>query len=206
MTEASGNDLDQEVRSACDAGDYDRAATLVIKRYGAEILGFLVTRLRDEVAAGDVFSEFAERFWKGLPGFQWRSSVRTWAYTIARHAANTHLADGRRKVERNLPLSQLSRVSRMAEKIRSRTMPHLRTEIKSKTRLLRERLKPDDRLLLSLRVDRQLSWRELAVIMSYDGAEKDEEQLRREEARLRKRYQLVKDQLRTMMKSEGMIE
>jgi RNA polymerase sigma-70 factor, ECF subfamily len=59
-----------------------------------------------------------------------------------------------------------------------------------------------------LRIDRGLSWSDLARVL-HEGEEDaalDDEALAREAARLRKRFQLVKDKLREMAKKEGLLE
>ena len=70
-------------------------------------------------------------------------------------------------------------------------------------RLLRDHLPTDDQTLLILRVDRDLSWNEVALVMTYDGEAPTDDRVKRESARLRKRFELVKDRLRTLAEEEG---
>jgi len=58
----------------------------------------------------------------------------------------------------------------------------------------------EDRELLILRIDRELSFDEIAVLFVEDPSTTDEPSLRREAARLRKRFQLIKDQLMTRVR------
>ena len=81
------NDDEQDPRRAWDDGDLRAVATLALERYGPEILGVLAVQLRSTSDAADVFSLFAEDLWRGLPGFQWRCSLRAWAHRVARNAA-----------------------------------------------------------------------------------------------------------------------
>jgi len=88
--------------------------------------------------------------------------------------------------------------------VRTRTEPWLRTEIKDKFRALRDALDPDDRELLVLRVDRGLSWEDVVRVML--GAEApDDAAVRTESARLRKRYQHLKDELRRRAIEAGLV-
>src|SRR5580658_300249 len=190
--------LESEIRAHCQAGDYDRASTLVIRGYGREILGFLMSRLRDADAAGEVFSDLAEALWRGLPGFEWRCTLRTWAYAIARHAASHHLSSARRRRKRQVALSQAPELSRAEQQVRTKTLAALRTTTRSRIAALRDQLPPDDRDLLVLRVNRELDWREIAHIVLYGEGPPSDEALDREAARLRKRFQLVKEKLRKM--------
>jgi RNA polymerase sigma-70 factor (ECF subfamily) len=54
-----------------------------------------------------------------------------------------------------------------------------------------------------LRVDRQLDWREIAVVMDATKSGLAEDDVTREAARLRKRFQLVKDRLRSLARERG---
>jgi RNA polymerase sigma-70 factor (ECF subfamily) len=200
-----------EIRAAWAAEDHDGAVTLLLQIYGDELLSFMIARLRDRCAADEAFALLAEDLWRSLPRFEFRSSVRTWAYTVARHAAARYARAPQRRRDRQLTLSKHGQLSRLVEQYRSRTHAHLRTEVKSRVRELREQLEPDDQMLLILRVDRQLSWRDLAMIMA-DGEEGvesatplDAETIDREAARLRKRFERVKAELKRLAKEDGLI-
>ena len=70
---------------------------------------------------------------------------------------------------------------------------------------LRESLEPEDRTLLILRVDRKLSWNEVARILAGEK-EPSSADLKRSAGRLRKRFQSVKDQLRERAQSSGLLD
>jgi hypothetical protein len=93
----------------------------------------------------------------------------------------------------------------MVDLARSRTQPWLRTEIKDKVRMLRDSLGDDDRTLLTLRVDRDLAWEDIARVML--GVEDPEpKQVTRETVRLRKRFQLLKADLRKKALEAGLLD
>jgi RNA polymerase sigma-70 factor (ECF subfamily) len=197
------------IKAACDAGDYEQALTILLQTYGEELLSFLISRLGDVSHAEDAFSMLAEDLWVSLPKFEFRSSVRTWAYTVTRHVAARYArAPGRRK-DRNLTLSRNVQLSRLVEELRTRTELYRRTEVKDEVRALREKLDPDDQMLLILRVDRQLPWRDLALVMSTGddptAATPASAELDREAARLRKRFERVKDELKRLAKEAGLL-
>jgi RNA polymerase sigma-70 factor (ECF subfamily) len=195
--------LEARVRSLCEAGQHEAATTATLEGYGPELLGFLINILGTEEDAGEAFSLFAENLWRGLPKFQWRASLRTWAYAVARHAA-FRLHGARKNAERNVPLSG-SPVAEMAEKVRSSTMPFQRTAVKNEIARLREGLPEDDRVLLVLRLDRQLPWEEIAEVML--GEENPTRAaLTKESARLRKRFQLLKEKLREQAVASGLLD
>jgi RNA polymerase sigma-70 factor (ECF subfamily) len=197
--------LEQRIRALCETGDKKRAATLLLEGYGREVFGFLVARLRDREAASDVFSQFTEDLWRGLEGFRWQCSARVWSYTLARHAASRYIDDVRRRRGRNVPLSRAGPLSEIAERIRTGTRAGAQTEARSRIAQLRESLPVDDQTLLILRVNRKLGWREIAQIMLRDGESPNDEELAKEAARLRKRYQLAKDKLRQMAVEQGLV-
>jgi RNA polymerase sigma-70 factor (ECF subfamily) len=196
--------VEKAARAACDAGEVDRATTALIEAYGPEILGFLVARLRDPGAGGDAFSMFCEDLWRGLARFEWRCSARVWSYTLARNAANRYAVQPHRRAERNVALSKAGALGEVVEQVRSSTLAHLRTTNKSRMRQLREQLEPEEQTILMLRVDKELSWLELARVMA-DEAEPDDATLEREAARLRKRFQLVKGKLRKLAEAAGLL-
>lgn len=204
MGEDAREQIEAAIRNACDGRDYERAATLTIKHYGPEILGFLAAQLREPDAAGEVFSAFSETFWRFLPTFEWRCSARTWAYKLARHAAVNHHRREQKRAQ-DVPLTQASQLSQAAAAVRSATAAYRKTETKDRFQELRLQLSEEDQLVLILRVDRGLSWREIAEVL-VAGPEPAPEVLAREAARLRKRFQSIKQRLYELGRAAGLLE
>jgi RNA polymerase sigma factor (sigma-70 family) len=198
-----GSDAEAAVRAALAAGDHKSAATSALEAFGREIMSFLTVRLRALAEAEEVFSIFVEDFWKSLPEFGGRCSVRVWMYTLARNAANRYLRSAQRRHRRRWTPLPGDSLPALAERARSETQVHLRTEVKDKLRAFREQLDPDDQVLLVLHVDRRLQWREVAIVMHENGDELAGQQLEREIARLRKRFERVKAALREHAAREG---
>lgn len=204
MVEAT-QDTEKSIRDAFDRGDLEAAATAALELYGDEILSFLAMRVRNTSDAHEAFSMFAEDFWVGLPKFAWRSSVRTWAYMIARNAAARYASAPHRRAARNLTLSAPGRVSQYIERARSATQLHQQTAVKDRVRALREQLDPDDQMLLVLRIDRSLAWRDLAIAMTGND-ELDDAALDREAVRLRKAFERVKATLKELAQADGLLK
>ncbi|MBL4686263.1 MAG: sigma-70 family RNA polymerase sigma factor [Nannocystaceae bacterium] len=198
--------LELEIREACDDARLREAATHAIKGYGPEILGYLAAMTRSESDAAEVFSTFCEDLWRGLPGFRWASSFRTWSYALARHALSRYGRDPSRRPARNLALSEADEVFELAERVRSTTMVHLRTAVKNEFAVLREKLEPDDRTLLVLRVDRRMAWSEIARVMWEEDGEPDSDGLKRNAAALRKRFERAKERLRRLAKEANLLK
>ena len=206
------NDVDrqrfeEQVRALCDREDHAGAATAIVRDYGPEILGFLMATHRDPVEANDAFAEVAEGVWRGLSRFAWESSVRTWAYAIARNVSRLRKRNAVRRGRRVMNASDAF-FQGVVHKVRTETIPFLRTEKKTRLQALRDALPEEDRVLLVLRVDRGLPWNDVARIVTHDedAVPPDEATIVQEAARLRKRFQLVKDRLRELAKREGLTE
>jgi RNA polymerase sigma-70 factor (ECF subfamily) len=69
---------------------------------------------------------------------------------------------------------------------------------------LRDRLPEEDRMLLVLRIDRKLDWKDLAHVFSETRghAQPDAATIEREAARLRKRFQVLKERIRELAARE----
>jgi RNA polymerase sigma-70 factor (ECF subfamily) len=194
-----------EIREACAARDYDRAASLTINRYGGELLAFVSARLRSVADGEDVFAAFAEKLWLGLPMFEWRCSLRSWCYRLARNAANDFLSLAHHRRELKIAPEAQARLSQLVDHVRTITRAYLKTAVKDRMQELRETLAPDDQMLLILRVDRGMAWRDLAVALSGEGETPSDAELDKEAARLRKRFERVKDQLRDLARADGLL-
>lgn len=196
---------EQTIRDAFDAQQLAQAAEAALALYGEEILSFLCARVRDQADAREVFSMFAEDMWTGLPNFEWRCTVRTWLYTVARNAMTRFVSAPQRRQARNLSISDMQGVSLLMDRLRSATNVFQQTAVKDRFRLLREQLSDDDQTLLILRVDRALPFRDVAIAMN-GNANLDEDSIAREVVRLRKAFERVKSDLREMAEREGLIK
>jgi RNA polymerase sigma-70 factor (ECF subfamily) len=203
---ATGSDLasiEKRILAALEDRDRHLAVTLILEGYGPEIMRFLFALHRDEVATQEVFSSFAEAVWTAWRTFQRRSSVRTWVYGVARRTSLRYRRDARRRLAR-FPIAHSS-IGEVEARVRSETLSFLRTDRRRRLDALRDALSPDERMLLILRVDRGLSWEELAKVMSARAETPTGETLRRATARLRKRFQALKERLREAAKREGLV-
>jgi RNA polymerase sigma-70 factor (ECF subfamily) len=189
--------LEAPIRAASEAGDLAGAATMAIQLYGAELLGFLRALGGNDDLAAESFAELSEDLWRGLSGFRWQSSLRSWLYTIARNALNQLRRDPRRRIDRNVPLSLAPDVEAV---LRTATREVQRTEVKDEFRVLREQLDPEEHELLLLRLDRELAWKDIARIT---GATDDDLDARA--AALRKKFERAKERLKKLALDRGLI-
>jgi RNA polymerase sigma-70 factor, ECF subfamily len=197
---------EEDLRRLWQEGRWDAATERLLRCYGREIAEFLAALHRSDADGGEVFSLFAEGVWRGMAKFEGACSFRTWAYAVARLNSLRYRRDGRRREARSTPLPEGSSVSYLVERLRSETATYLKTQTRTRIAELRETLPEADQTLLMLRVDRELSWIELAQVLHEDEqSQLQGEALKREAARLRKRFQLVKTKLYELGKQEGLV-
>lgn len=182
--------LEETIRAKFDANDLAGAATAAISGYGPQIYGYLLVVARSDEIASEVFSDFCHDLWRDLPSFRWAASLRTWAYTIARHRLHAYLRDPARRRPR-VGVSEV--VDDLAAQVRSTTTRWRKTEVKDAISRVREQLEPDDQTLLTLRIDRDLPWKEVAAIMEES------------EPALRKRFERLKARLRELARKEELL-
>jgi RNA polymerase sigma-70 factor, ECF subfamily len=187
--------IELRTRELAAAGDLSGAATLAIRSFGADVLRYLRSLLRDEGAATDAFSTWAEHVWKGLPSFRGQASLRTWTFRLAYHAALNAKAEAWRRRGRRLATSD---ASALADEVRTKTV--VRDERRRQAlEALREELSMEERSLLALRVDQELSWVETAAVLAREGE-------RVEPAALMKRFERLKDRLAKLARERGLVD
>lgn len=187
--------VEQYIREYTETQDYGKAVELTLELYGSELLGFFMGSIQDQDAVEDIFQIFCLEIWRGLPRFEWRSSLRTWLYSIARVLIVKHMRDPYRR--RSESLSTASEENIPMRQARTMTQTWRKTSTKNRLWELCAELPPTDRQLLLLRIGRQMAWLDIAAIL-HEG-ESDESDLKRASARLRKRFERLKNQLREQM-------
>ena len=188
--------LEHDIARFLEAGDLQSAAGAIMRGYGSAILGYLAALARDEDRTDDVFAQFSEDLWRGLPGFRRDASVRTWVYKLAWHA---WLRQERDAFQRRGRAFLSDEMSDLAAEVRSTTALHLKSEAKDAVARLRAQLTPAEQSLLVLRIDRGLPWSEVASVMSTA-----EERL--DVRTVTKRFQRVKDKLRRLAEEVGLLK
>lgn len=195
--------MDNTLRALCDAGDIDAATTMAIEHYGPGVLGMMVKMTGDPDEAGDVFSMWCEDVWRGLRGFGWRSSLKTWSYRVAMSAMARYQRTPYHKRGRLLQTGELAQV---ATRVRDSTLVYLRTDMKDRFRAIRKQLSDEENALLILRIDRGMAWKEVAEVM-LDGVDAPTEaQLKRESNRLRQCFLRVTTKLKKLAEREGLLD
>ena len=202
MPEKDWTALEAGITEEFDDKRYEAAAERLLKSYGPQVLGYLVRALGDPAEASEVYAMFCEDLWKGLPTFEKRSSFRTWSYRLATSARAHFRRDPGRRRGRPLMSDELNA---LAEKVRTDTLPYLKTDVKDRFAALRRELSEEEQLLLTLRVDRDMDWKDIALIFAETADEISEVELDSRSAALRQKFKRTKDKLRKLAESAGLL-
>ncbi|CAN5320712.1 hypothetical protein BH11MYX1_BH11MYX1_19350 [soil metagenome] len=184
------DELDAKVRAYVARGQADRATEKILREYGTELARYLRSQLASDADAQEAFSRMSEELWKSLARFDGRCSTRTWCYMLARHSAIYIRALPRHQREQlvsSFPSIQQAATEMFSNSLVEGAHQH-EVYVEAK-----EALDPDDRTLLVLRIDRNLSWSEIAVVLL--GEEASEAELTKKSASLRKQFERVKAEL-----------
>lgn len=185
----------ERIHELIAAGDAGTAASEAITALGPHVLRYLQSILHDEGDLADAFSVFAEAVWKGLPSFRWESSLTTWAYRLAHHAAlRVRDQPWRREVRR----LETSEASLLADSVRTKTFIRAERQRQSLEKLIAV-LPVEDQSLLALRIGEGLEWSEISAIMTRKGTPVDANTIA-------KRFSRLKERLSRMAREQGLVE
>ena len=193
MRDDSGNrrKLETAISRALAQGRFSDATTCALNAYSDEIRRYLSRLLRDDDDAAEAFARFAERVWRGIAQFKGKSSFRTWAYCVARRCA----WDVRRRPDggrvRRLDTEESSRLAQPAP---SSLPAWQRPTADGRFARIRAQLRSEEQVLLELRLDRELPWKQVAQALG---------QPHTSEAALRQRFEWLKGKLRRLARDRG---
>jgi RNA polymerase sigma-70 factor (ECF subfamily) len=172
-----------QVRGHLARGDNREAAASALRAVGPEVLGYLESLVGDPDDARDVFQAFAEELWRWLPTWRGEGALRAWCYQ-------------RGAWQRRRQRLRTTMASRIAASLASESRAGGRRD---RLWRLRQSLEPEERTLLVLRLDRELPWEEVALVLSREGEAP-------EPAALRKRFERLKDKLARMARQQGLVD
>jgi len=190
------DELERRIREALDLGDHRGAATIAFEGYGPQLRTFVVGVLRSESDGAEAYSQVCEEIWTGLPGFRGTGTFRAWAYRIAWCAAIRWKSDPFRRRGRRLMTSE---ISGLADGRSSRAPDaSARTSRTPALEALRQTLHPEEQALLTLRLDREMSWEEVAEVLAGEGRPASA-------VALRKRFERLKEKLARRAREYGLL-
>jgi RNA polymerase sigma-70 factor (ECF subfamily) len=177
MPDASGSrslktsrKLDQEVEAYLRADDIEAAAARVIGACGPAILGYLRVALGNEDAAQRAFTAFSGAVWQRLRRYRGECEIRVWTYRLAFQCAQRQ----RRTLRSTRSGPDRSGETRRRALGRTRTATVESMALAEHAELLRRELSVAEQTLLTLRLDKQLSWAEIALVLGISGASKSD--------------------------------
>jgi RNA polymerase sigma-70 factor, ECF subfamily len=182
-----------ELRALIAAGDIEHAVERAVRAYGPELIAWLSSMLGNEADAYDAFSSMSVELWRSVKRFDGRCAIRTWCYMLARHAATVVRAQPGK--QREVLLSHIPSVLGAVGHAWSTTR-RAEEHARSIYAEIRGQLDEEDQALLVLRVDRNLAWRDIAIILLGEAADADA--ITRKAATLRKQFERVKERLREL--------
>ena len=190
--EPMANEREGQVHSLVLSGQAREAASLLVSLYGPELQVFLHRVLGEVALVDEAYSTTCERLWRGLPGFRWESSLRSWCYVIARREASRCRTRARAR-NNETTLSAAKGVPA------GETVSTVSTTRRAQLDSLRAALSDEDRDLLVLRVEQDLTWKEIASAFLEEDS--DAERVERESARLRQRFRAIRATVAATMAS-----
>jgi RNA polymerase sigma-70 factor (ECF subfamily) len=164
--------------------DPRRAADALWRAYGGEVFGWLVA-VYGASEASEVAGALGLSVVRGIEGFRGESTARTWLYQLARTEVRQHRRATRRRRQVMTPLSHHPSAGERADVAPSRSAA-------LDLDRLRAHLSEEERSLLVLRYDRELTYEEIAAVLL------DDVEPARGAARLRQRVRDVKGKLASL--------
>ncbi len=178
--------VERAIAEARERDDLEAAATAAVRGYGAQILGYQRVVLGPE-RADEAFSIFCESLWKGLRGFRGDSSFLTWAYELAWGATQRVIASPYRKRHQHLSSSAMEAI---VVEMRTTVPPHLQSAESRRLDRIRAKLDAAEQTLLTLRLDRDMPWQDIARVMHTDAPA------------LRKRFERLKPKIKKLLEED----
>ncbi|MBN8468881.1 sigma-70 family RNA polymerase sigma factor [Corallococcus exiguus] len=194
-------DLEGRIHDLSLRGEVGQAVTLALTGYQQEFTRLMESILHDREQARDAVSLLSETLLKELPAFRWESTFRTWACRVARNIGYRLAAS---PAGRELPVSREA-LEGQVHRERSRTPPWLQTTVKERVQALRLKLTPHEQAIITLRLERRMSWLGAARELATEEERSNPEALGRKAAVLRQQFQRIKVRLRELAQQEQLI-
>jgi len=197
----AAREQESEIRGLCERRAYNEAVELALDLYGEELVRFTRAVVRRPDLAQEVYACVCEKLLRNLPRFRWESSLRMWLFRVARNECMEGL---RPRARREYPVSQ-PLPQDAVQRERSQTKPWLRTDVKEGFRALREQLSPQERMLLQLKVEQDLSWTDVAEALWEEPAPPTREALEKRAVALRQQFKRLKERLKALAVESGLL-
>jgi RNA polymerase sigma factor (sigma-70 family) len=155
--------VEQQAQQALDAGDRRRALEVLMSHYGKAIYGYCRRMVRDPDLADDLLQTTFLQAHNSLPGFDGRSTLRTWLFGIAHHRCLDAVKARQRWWRRINPLEEIHDVAADVDDLEDKAIA---ADIRRVLDACLERLAPQARAAVLLRFYEGYSYVEMADISS----------------------------------------
>lgn len=198
-------DVERRIADALEAEKAREAVAIALDAYGGEWFGYLVDSAKSKQDADEIYGRFSLDLVEGVADFRQKSTFRTWGYAVLRNARNQFYRKGNRRARRKKPLEEYDELSQIVDRTRTSTNEWKKTSVKDAfARLIRQELDPEDRDIVTLRVDRKLDWKEVARVM-LEGSDPAGDAIGRESRRVRKRFERAKEKIRDLARENDLL-
>jgi RNA polymerase sigma factor (sigma-70 family) len=153
--------VEQQARQALDADDRRRALELLLGHYGRAVYGYCRRMVRDPDLADDLLQTTFLQAYNSFPGFDGRSSLRTWLFGIAHHRCLDAVKARQRWWRRTDSLEEVYEVAEAADDLEDKAIS---ADIRRVLDACLERLPPHARTAVHLRFQEGYSYVEMAEI------------------------------------------
>jgi RNA polymerase sigma-70 factor (ECF subfamily) len=195
--------LERRIRRHHQRSELKEAATAAIEGFGPEILGFLVAVVRDKALAGEVFAQFCEELWSRLAAFHWKASFRPWLYGLAWMAWQRLRREPH--FRKTISLPEEPEITAAEQRVRTVELARSESALDEGVARLRQSLDPEDHALLILRIDRNMSWEEIATVMIGGEEAREDAALGRKAAFVQERFSRVTANLKQLAREKQLI-
>jgi len=153
-------DPDIDLLNAVGRGEHG-AFEILVTKYQGPILNFIARYTGDRYMAEDIAQEVFLRIYRAAPRFQAKTKASTWIFRIAYNQALTEM--GRQKRQRSLCEAIIR--SKVSSDKESLSQPDDRLEFEEEIASAIGKLPDNQRAALLLRVNEDLSYREIAEVL-----------------------------------------
>ena len=150
------SDRDHAIRTLHTNKNDSAGALLALETYGGEMHAFLAAAAHTAAQADAAYVELCHDVWRSFGMFRWGASLRMWLYVLA-YEALLRLEHG---VATDRP--------RTCYEVDALLVRARHAAVRWQYAGLRDRLDRADRALLVLRIDRNLSWKEVVEVLDLD--------------------------------------
>ncbi|HEX4802962.1 MAG TPA: hypothetical protein VFV14_05600, partial [Myxococcaceae bacterium] len=138
-----------------------------------------------------------------LAAFHWKESFRPWLYGLAWTAWQRLRREPH--FRKTISLPEEADIAAAEQRVRTVELPRVESALDKGVAGLRQSLDPEDQALLILRIDRAMSWEEIAAVMLGGEEPSDDAALGRKASFAQERFSQVTENLKQLAREKHLI-